>query len=101
MKTCEIDQLIFDCKQNVQKICEQNIKKSSDFVDAHPFKSCLQDFEVVYKFVLQLGLKFDFLQQDAAGKQHVHELAVRRSCTTQSRQRLVPARLVCLQLSGL
>lgn len=34
--------------------------------------------------MLQLGLKFDFLQKDTTWKQHVHELAICRSCKTQS-----------------
>lgn len=58
-----------------------------DFVDAHPFESRLENFEVVYIFVLQLGLELDLLQQDATGKQHVHELAVGRPCRAQRRSR--------------
>lgn len=62
--------------------------KVTDFVHTHPFKSCLKNFEVVYKFVLQLGLKFDLLQKDTAWKQHVHELAIRRSWKTQRHNNL-------------
>lgn len=54
-------------------------KRKTDFVDIHPFKSCLKNFKVVYIFMLQLRLKFDLLQKDATWKQHVHELAICRS----------------------
>lgn len=64
-------------------------KRKTDFVDIHPFKSCLKNFEVVYIFMLQLCLKFDLLQKDATWKQHVHELAICRSWKTQNHRRYI------------
>lgn len=76
-----------------------------DFVDAHAFKSCLKNFEVVYVFVLQLGLELDLLEQDAPRKQHVHELAVGRPCkhteTKQQQQQRRPLRTRASESSAL
>lgn len=55
----------------------------SHLVDVHPLEGSLQEFEVVDVFMLQFGLELDLLKTDAARKQHVHELTVRRSCNAE------------------
>lgn len=52
----------------------------SHLVHVHAFESGLQHLEVVDELVFQAGLELDFLQQDAAREQHIHELAVRHAC---------------------
>lgn len=44
-------------------------------------ESTLQDLEVFDVVVVVLGVKLDLLHGHAAGEEHVHELAVRRTCT--------------------
>lgn len=51
----------------------------SYLINIHSLKRCLQKFKVVNILMLQLRLKFYFLQTNAAWKEHVHELAIGRS----------------------
>lgn len=48
-------------------------------IHIHLFEATLKNFEILYVFVLQIGLEFDPFQRYAAWKEHVHELTVNRS----------------------
>lgn len=49
-------------------------------VDVHFLKCTLENFEVLYIFVLEVGAEFDALHGHGSGKQHVHVLTIGRSC---------------------
>ena len=54
-------------------------KLVSYLINIHSLKWCLKKFKIVNILMLQLCLKFYFLQTNAAWKEHVHELAIGRS----------------------
>ena len=51
-------------------------KSVSYLINIHSLEWCLQKLKIVNVFMLQLRLKFYFLQTNAAWEEHVHELAV-------------------------
>lgn len=57
----------------------------SYLINIHSLKRCLQKFKIVNILMLQLCLKFYFLQTNAAWKQHVHELAIGSSWKEKSK----------------
>ena len=54
-------------------------KSVSYLINIHSLERCLQKLKIVNVLMLQLRLKFYFLQTNAAWEEHVHELAVGRS----------------------
>lgn len=48
-------------------------------VHIHLFEATLENFEILYILVLQVGLELDPLQRYTAREEHVHELTVDRT----------------------
>jgi len=51
----------------------------SYLIHVHLFEATLENFEILYIFVLQIGLELDSFQRYTAREQHVHELTIDRS----------------------
>jgi hypothetical protein len=45
-------------------------------IHIHLFEAALKNFEILYIFVLQIGLEFHPFQGDTARKEHIHELTI-------------------------
>lgn len=54
-------------------------ESSSYLIHVHLFEATLENFEILYIFVLQIGLELDPFQRYAAWEEHVHELTIDRA----------------------
>lgn len=54
----------------------QRIRIAPYLVNIHFLEGALQNFEVLYVFMFQVGAKFDTLHGHGTGEQHIHVLTV-------------------------